>query len=351
MYLSCTKDLRKKLLQFYNVAGVSFLSKYRRGVCPECKVKEGDSRKKTLYQCNLCERWFCAKHFEPKLVRIPDYKSFVKYPEARVIFEKERREDGHPDFAYSLKRIKELDMEEKLYSKLIEDALNRSKAYRKKTPKKGCPKCGSTIPPAVLAFDKKNESLQCRTCGYSWKQPRKLEISDTQIQSNKTRPEIETIKPEEKRPAKYVEARWKERPKPIIPMRKVCCAITMIGVAFAYVPGLEWALALNIGEGIISYLPWAFVLAMCHELLHASAWWYYGYSAIPIPILIPPILGITIGEKPRNRWENFTISLAPILLTIVSLLVYHMMGNEQYLWFGMINLVGMVYDIVSAFIR
>ena len=111
------------------------MSKYKRDVCPECKVKEGDSRKKTLYQCNLCERWFCAKHFEPKLVRIPDYKAFAKYPEARVIFEKERREDGHPDFEYSLKRIKELDMEEKLYSKLIEDALNRSKAYRKPIPR------------------------------------------------------------------------------------------------------------------------------------------------------------------------------------------------------------------------
>jgi len=150
------------------------LSKYKRGVCPECKVKESDSRRKTLYQCKLCDRWFCAKHFEPKLVRIPDFSKLAKYPEIAVILEKEKREEGHPDFEYSLKRFKELDMEKKLHSKLIEDALNRSKAYRKKTPKKDiCPNCGSTKQfIGVQAFDKETVNMHCKICDYEWTQPR-----------------------------------------------------------------------------------------------------------------------------------------------------------------------------------
>ncbi|KPV63018.1 MAG: hypothetical protein AOA66_1088 [Candidatus Bathyarchaeota archaeon BA2] len=116
----------------------------------------------------------CAKHFEPKLVRIPDYDAFVKYPEVRITFEKEWREDGHPDFAYSLKRFKELDMEEKLHSKLIEAALNRSKAYRKKTPRKDiCPKCGSTKQfMEEQAFNKETVSMKCKICGFKWTEPR-----------------------------------------------------------------------------------------------------------------------------------------------------------------------------------
>ena len=124
----------------------------------------------------------------------------------------------------------------------------------------------------------------------------------------------------------------------------------MIAVAFIYVPAMEWATSLNVGEGIIAYLPWAFVLAMCHELLHAIAWWSFGYSAIPIPVLIPPILGITIGDKPKRRRENFVISTAPVLLTISSLLVYYLTGNQQYLLFGILNISGMFYDFASIFL-
>jgi len=119
-----------------------------------------------------------------------------------------------------------------------------------------------------------------------------------------------------------------------IPTGKIPFLGMMLVVAFVYVPAMEWATSLKIGEGIISYLPWAFVLATCHELLHAIAWWSFGYSAVPIPILIPPILGITIGEKPRKSRENFVVSIAPILLTISSIAVYYTTGNELYLTFG-----------------
>ena len=125
----------------------------------------------------------------------------------------------------------------------------------------------------------------------------------------------------------------------------------MLVVAWIYVPGMRWAFTQSPSNGIISYLPQAFVLAMSHELLHALAFWYYGYHAIPIPILIPPILGITIGDKPNSRTENFVISLAPVLLTIMSFLAYCTTGNPAYTTFGWLNLFGMSYDIISAFLR
>ena len=67
---------------------------------------------------------------------IKDLKSISKHPEIRVALEKEwERKYGHPCFAYSRKRFEELAEEEKLRSKLIEDALDRSKASAQK---KGC---------------------------------------------------------------------------------------------------------------------------------------------------------------------------------------------------------------------
>lgn len=254
------------------------------------------------FQCSFCGGYFCIEH------RLPENHMCLKVPPRTPL---------GPWKAKKLPRVE----------------------YTKKFPKstiQACAKCGSTSI-AILAFDQKVESLQCKTCGFSWRETR-----EKKGQQQVKRDEPDFIKEDSlKTPRFHFQ----------IPTRKVFCATIMMLVALAYVPALEWALAQNIGEGIVSYLPWAFVLAMCHELLHAAAWWYYGYSAIPIPILIPPILGITIGQKPRSKWHNLVISLAPILLTITSLLVYHTTANERYLGFGMINLFGMGYDIVSVFIR
>jgi hypothetical protein len=130
------------------------------------------------------------------------------------------------------------------------------------------------------------------------------------------------------------------------------CILAMFGVTYAFIPSLDWALSFPPSEPpILSYLPMAFVLAMSHELLHALAWWYFGYFAIPIPILIPPFLGITIGSKPRRRYENMIVSLAPILLTVVGFLATKMTGNTQYSVYGVINLFGMGYDMFSALTR
>jgi len=97
--------------------------------------------------------------------------------------------------------------------------------------------------------------------------------------------------------------------------------------------------------GIAMFL---FFLSGAHELLHALAWWYYGYSAIPIPIPIPPILGITIGQKPTNKKENIIISLAPSLLTIVCIIYWWLYKDESVLVLGLLNLLGMGYDFMSA---
>jgi len=102
------------------------------------------------FQCSFCSRYFCPEH------RLPENHSCLKAP-PRTPF-------GH----WKAKKPPPVE-------------------YTKKIPKpsiQGCPKCGSTSI-ATLAFDKKNESLQCRTCGYNWKQPRKPTISTRQFKTTK----------------------------------------------------------------------------------------------------------------------------------------------------------------------
>lgn len=131
-------------------------------------------------------------------------------------------------------------------------------------------------------------------------------------------------------------------------VRKIFCLLIAVGVIFTYVRGLDWVSNLRL-EGIGFYLLLAFILSMSHEMLHALAWWYYGYFAIPIPIPIPPILGITIGSKPKTRWENFIIFMAPVLLSVVCFLLGYTTENKLYFVYGGFNLFGMVYDILHAF--
>lgn len=207
----------------------------------------------------------------------------------------------------------------------------------------------------MVSFDAKTMTFKCKNCGHKFTQAKKYPHDILTVKDHK-QTEEKPKKSDSKKPKKrasIMETRRVTKPKHKmrLPLGKIGFVGVMVVVSFAYVYGLEWAFNHNFGEGIISLLPLFFVLSMCHEMLHALAWWSFGYSAIPIPILIPPILGITIGEKPRRFLENFIISLAPLLLTATSLLVYNVTGNEQYLTFGIINLAGMIYDIPSAFIR
>jgi hypothetical protein len=80
----------------------------------------------------LCERWFCEKHLEPKLAFIKDVEAIDKIPEIRVLYYTEiegKEGKGHPDFDYSRRRFRELDIEEKRRNELIKQALDRMNHY------------------------------------------------------------------------------------------------------------------------------------------------------------------------------------------------------------------------------
>lgn len=104
--------------------------------CVECCVRDRDFSKKKVYRCDLCDRWFCEKHFEPRLAFIKDLDASEKIPEISALYhtEVEGKEDGHPDFEYSRRKLAELDIEEKRRSALKEEALNRMNThYRMKS--------------------------------------------------------------------------------------------------------------------------------------------------------------------------------------------------------------------------
>jgi len=60
----------------------------------------------------------------------PSYYS----PEVEALYYREyKREDGHPDFEYSRRKFAELDIEERIRSSLIKDALDRMKVHYKRS--------------------------------------------------------------------------------------------------------------------------------------------------------------------------------------------------------------------------
>jgi len=99
--------------------------------CVECCVRDNDFSEKKVFQCRLCERWFCERHIEPRLAFIKDLKAIEESPEIRALYytEVEGKEEGHPDFVYSRIKLMELDMEEKLRNELIKEALDRMNGY------------------------------------------------------------------------------------------------------------------------------------------------------------------------------------------------------------------------------
>ncbi len=197
--------------------------KYRPDVCPECKVREEDSSKKRLFQCNFCERWFCQTHLEPRLAVIRDFKAVIKDATWRRIVEKERRrKDGHPDYAYTWQRLKELKVEKEITRAKMSALLDKSKAYRKPVPFKKevavpysfetsyahvhCPKCASERL-QVSSHREMYVSYECLDCGFNWK-ARKYE-DNARAQTGKFASEGDyhfrrkesTKKPYEKRPS------------------------------------------------------------------------------------------------------------------------------------------------------
>jgi len=92
-----------------------------------------------------------------------------------------------------------------------------------------------------------------------------------------------------------------------------------------------------------------FVIVLTHECLHAIAYRHYGCSAIPIPIMIPPILGITIA-KCYNDTGSIP-KVAPLIITLYSFPLYFLFRNIIFLGLGILNLIGSLYDIVSLLFR
>lgn len=166
-----------------------------------------------------------------------------------------------------------------------------------------CPKCGSARTVTKRA-ERKFEFFECGSCGYAWR---------------------------EMRVAK--------------PPNKVHFVLFMGVVVSAYLVGLEWISSLSL-EGFLAFLVAFSVIAIPHELLHALGRWFFGYWAVPIPILIPPILGFTVGEKPHTNVQRFVFSSMPLLLTVANWLVYGATGSERHIILGFINLFCTAFDVL-----
>lgn len=166
-------------------------------VCPECKHREGDSSEKKLFQCRYCERWFCERHLEPRLAVIRDFNKIIKDKEWRELVEEDwKREDGHPDYAYTKERFDELKIEKEILRSKIEAFLNKSRAYRKTVSREQyakigehhiCPRCGSNHTMTTV-YREEYEAFQCLSCHYIWKEPRVSERSTFEkIQKEETK--------------------------------------------------------------------------------------------------------------------------------------------------------------------
>jgi hypothetical protein len=86
---------------------------YKIGVCVECKVREGDSSKKKLYQCPYCKKWFCKKHVEPRLTTTKDAIERTRDLTLKEkLYEEWRRKDGHPDYIWTKQYLENLEIKE-----------------------------------------------------------------------------------------------------------------------------------------------------------------------------------------------------------------------------------------------
>jgi hypothetical protein len=103
------------------------------GICPECKVREGDSSEKKLYQCPYCKGWFCEKHIEPKLVTTWSAIEKTKDPILKEkLYEEWRKEGGHPDSVWTMQYFENFEMEEREEREKYSKALNKIEKMEKK---------------------------------------------------------------------------------------------------------------------------------------------------------------------------------------------------------------------------
>lgn len=81
----------------------------RIGICFECVVRYRDYRKKKLYRCHHCGKWFCEKHIEPRIAKTRGAIEQIKDPVLKdKILDEWRRPDGHPDVIWTRKYFEDL---------------------------------------------------------------------------------------------------------------------------------------------------------------------------------------------------------------------------------------------------
>lgn len=99
-------------------------------------MKEQDSSEKQVTHCDLCDKWFCERHCEPKFPYFIDWDTVFDIqgnPEIKLLFHTQyRREDGHPDFIYLRKTVEALEIEEKTRNELIKLAIDRMEEANRK---------------------------------------------------------------------------------------------------------------------------------------------------------------------------------------------------------------------------
>jgi len=144
-----------------------------------------------VYLCQSCDRWFCEKHLKPRLFHIMGLDGVP--PESKLEFYREwKREDSHPDFQYSQKRLEELHLEEKIRFELIDKALNGENFSR-------CPKCRAW-------YNLCEEIAYCPKCGYQLS----TKIPHAEASSKSLTREIAEYEEAEKQRAKATEEKRKE---------------------------------------------------------------------------------------------------------------------------------------------
>lgn len=101
----------------------------RVGICEECSVKNGDISEKLVYRCELCNKWFCEQHRAPKFPYFVDWDTISDVQGDPIIkasfYTDYRREGGHPDFIFFRRTIEASELEEKIRTQLIKQAIDR----------------------------------------------------------------------------------------------------------------------------------------------------------------------------------------------------------------------------------
>lgn len=99
------------------------------GICYECSTKDMDSSQRNVHCCDLCNKWFCEVHSEPRFPYFVDWGTMFDVqgdPRIKALFYSEyKRVGGHPCFGFLRKSIEALEIEKSVRDKLIQQAIDK----------------------------------------------------------------------------------------------------------------------------------------------------------------------------------------------------------------------------------